>query len=100
MKFEKLNEIFSIIEQRKNSANEENSYIAKLKKKGIDAVLKKIGEEATEVVMAAKDKNKSKLVHEATDLLFHTLVLLNFKGISPEEIAQEFAKRHTIKSKK
>lgn len=100
MKFEKLNEIFEIIEQRKNSASSYDSYVARLKEKGIDAVLKKIGEESAEVIMAAKDKNKKELVHEVVDLLFHTLVLINFEGIRPQEIAKEFTSRHISKSKK
>jgi phosphoribosyl-ATP pyrophosphohydrolase len=60
--------------------------------------LKKIGEESAEVIMAVKDKKKNEIIHEVTDLLFHLLVLVNFEKITPEEIAEEFAKRHKDKN--
>ena len=97
MKFEKFNEIFDIIEQRKNCAATENSYVSKLKSQGIDSVLKKIGEESAEVIMAVKDKKKSEIIHEVTDLFFHLLILLNFEDITPQEIANELAQRHMKK---
>ena len=94
-----LNKILKIIEQRKKFSDEKNSYVAMMKKKGTNYVLKKIGEESAEVIIAAKEKNKKDLIHEVADLLFHLLVLLNFEGISLEEIEKELLKRHQQKAK-
>ncbi len=61
--------------------------------KGLDAILKKIGEEATETVMAAKDGVPDKIVYEIADLWFHTLVLLAHQGLGPEQVTAELARR-------
>ena len=75
----------------------ETSYVARLLHKGPDAFLKKIGEEATEVVMAAKDisagADKGKLVYEVADLWFHSLVALAHYGLRPEDVVAELARR-------
>jgi len=70
-----LQNLAEILEQRK-TADSGESYVAGLYTKGLDAILKKIGEEATETVMAAKDGNSDKIIYEVADLWFHTLVLL------------------------
>ena len=90
--FEILDQIFEIVKERR-TAEPENSYTALLYSKGLDAILKKIGEESTEVVMAAKEHSKEKVIYEASDLLYHLLVLLSFTEISPKQIAQELENR-------
>lgn len=67
------------------------SYVAKLFSKAPDAALKKVGEEATEVVMAAKDGDRDHLIYETADLWFHSMVVLSQAGIRPEEVLQELA---------
>jgi phosphoribosyl-ATP pyrophosphohydrolase len=74
----------------------DSSYVAGLYHKGLDAILKKIGEEATETVMAAKDGDKDKLVYEVADLWFHSLVLLAHEGLTPEDVLQELARRFGV----
>jgi phosphoribosyl-ATP pyrophosphohydrolase len=61
--------------------------------KGLDAILKKVGEEATETVMAAKDGDPEKIVYETADLWFHTMVLLAQQGLGPEHVLQELERR-------
>jgi phosphoribosyl-ATP pyrophosphohydrolase len=73
----------TVLEERKNTPVDE-SYVASLYAKGLDEILKKIGEEATEVIIAAKDKNKEKIIYEVSDLFFHTLVLLRQQNITLE----------------
>lgn len=87
-----LENLANILEQRKGAAAG-SSYVASLYAKGIDAILKKVGEEATEVVIAAKDGDKSKLIHEVADLWFHTLVLLADQQLSPKDVLQELERR-------
>ncbi len=77
-----LNQLADVLEQRKQ-ADPTESYVAKLYHKGLDAILKKIGEEATETVMAAKDGNREKIVYETADLWFHCMVLLAHQGLRP-----------------
>ena len=89
---EVLVELSRVLEARK-SADPESSYVARLYHKGLDAILKKIGEEATETVMAAKDGEPDKLVHEVADLWFHTLVLLSQQGLGPEQVLAELERR-------
>ena len=71
----------------------EKSYVARLFVKGNDAILKKIGEEATEVVMAGKDGDAAKLVHEVADLWFHTMLALAAFGLEPRDVLAELALR-------
>lgn len=77
-----LKRLTATLEARK-SASPESSYVARLHAKGLDAILKKIGEEATETVMAAKDGRNEKIIYEVADLWFHTLVLLSHRGLPP-----------------
>ena len=81
-----------VLEQRKG-ANPEDSYVAKLYAKGLDAILKKIGEEATETVMAGKDGEPEKIVYEVADLWFHSLVLLAHRGLGPAAVLAELERR-------
>ena len=90
--FSILNDIFEIIQQRK-SADPNESYVAKLNQKGLNSILQKIGEESAEVILAAKDKDKKETIYETADLFFHLLVLLNFAGITPQDIAEELNNR-------
>jgi phosphoribosyl-ATP pyrophosphohydrolase len=89
----------SVIESRlpQNGGNPEASYVARLLHKGPDAFLKKIGEEATEVVMAAKDADhggdKSKIVNEVADLWFHCMIALAHYGLSPAQVVSELERR-------
>lgn len=87
-----LQRLTEALEARKG-ASPDSSYVASLYGKGLDAILKKIGEEATETVMAAKDGQAEKVVHEVADLWFHTLVLLAHKGLSAEDVLKELARR-------
>ena len=90
-----LRQLAEVLEQRKSAAAD-SSYVASLYDKGLDAILKKIGEEATETVMAAKDGEKEKLVYETADLWFHTLVLLAHEGLGPDDVLQELARRFGV----
>lgn len=90
-----LTELAQVLEARKQAAPGD-SYVASLYAKGMDAILKKIGEEATETVMAAKDGDKTRIVHETADLWFHTLVLLAQQGLSPADVLNELGRRFGI----
>lgn len=94
-----LAELDTILQQRK-SADADSSYVASLYSKGLDAILKKVGEEATETVMAAKDVaaggERDKLVYEVADLWFHTLVLLADQSLSSEQVLDELARRFGV----
>ena len=83
------------IEQRRG-ADPGSSYVAKLKAKGLDAMLKKVGEEATEFVMAAKDGDATKLTYEAADLWFHSMLALAELGVRPEAVLTELARREGL----
>jgi phosphoribosyl-ATP pyrophosphohydrolase len=87
-----LERLSEVLESRKN-ADPDSSYVAKLYSKGLDSILKKIGEEATETVMAAKDGDNSKIVYETADLWFHTLVLLAHQGLKPQDVLNELDRR-------
>lgn len=90
-----LKRLTETLEARK-SAEPDSSYVAKLYAKGLDAILKKIGEEATETVMAAKDERNEKIIYEVADLWFHTLVLLSYKGLTAEDVLDELARREGV----
>ena len=77
----------------RKGADPGTSYVASLFAKGDDAILKKIGEEATETVMAAKDGDPARIVSEVADLWFHCLVLLAQRGLSPQDVLDELARR-------
>jgi len=87
-----LEKLAEVLEARK-SADPDSSYVAKLYAKGLDAILKKIGEEATETVMAAKDGVPEKIVYEVADLWFHSLVLLAQQGLGPQQVLAELDRR-------
>jgi len=87
-----LKDLQAVLEQRKQ-ASPDSSYVASLYAKGLDAILKKIGEEATETVMAAKDGDRERIVYETADLWFHTLVMLSQQGLSHEDVLSELARR-------
>lgn len=87
-----LKQLTEVLEQRKSAAAD-SSYVASLYAKGLDAILKKIGEEATETVMAAKDGDQRKIIYETADLWFHTLVMLSHQGLSAEDVLAELANR-------
>ena len=87
-----LQQLASVLEQRKG-ADPDSSYVAGLYGKGLDTILKKIGEEATETVMAAKDGDPQQVVYETADLWFHTLVMLAHQGLGPDQVLDELARR-------
>ena len=87
-----LKQLAEVLEQRKQ-AEPDSSYVAKLYSKGLDSILKKIGEEATETVMAAKDGNKEQIIYETADLWFHTLVLLAQQDLHPDQVLAELDRR-------
>ena len=87
-----LKQLAEVLAERKN-ADPESSYVAKLHSKGLDAILKKVGEEATETVMAAKDGEAEKIIYETADLWFHTMVMLSDQGLSHEDVLNELARR-------
>jgi len=81
-----------VLEERRG-ADPESSYVARLYAKGLDTILKKIGEEATETVMAAKDGDADKIVYEVADLWFHSLVLLAHQGLGAGAVLAELDRR-------
>jgi phosphoribosyl-ATP pyrophosphohydrolase len=90
-----LARLAAVIESRKpaNGGDPEASYVARLLHKGPDAFLKKIGEEATEVVMAAKDGDAAKIVGEVADLWFHSMIALAHYGLAPADVIAELERR-------
>jgi len=87
-----LEKLTEVLEQRK-SESADSSYVAGLYDQGLDAILKKIGEEATETVMAAKDGDRKKIVYETADLWFHTLIMLSHQGLTADDVLVELARR-------
>jgi phosphoribosyl-ATP pyrophosphohydrolase len=90
-----LDRIADSINQRKGG-DPEKSYVARLFSKGDDAMLKKIGEEATEVVLAAKSGERLQLVREVTDLWFHCMIVLARHGVGPKDVLAEMQRREGI----
>jgi phosphoribosyl-ATP pyrophosphohydrolase len=90
-----LNRLSELMEQRK-AADPASSYVAKLYAKGMDSILKKIGEEATETVIAAKGGNTDEIIYETADLWFHTLVMLSHAGLSAQDVLDELARREGL----
>ncbi|NJM32845.1 MAG: phosphoribosyl-ATP diphosphatase [Limnobacter sp.] len=82
----------AVLEERK-AADPQSSYVASLHHKGQDAILKKIGEEAAEVIMASKDQQPNKVVCEVADLWFHCMVLLSHHGVGAQEVLAELGQR-------
>ena len=87
-----LRRLAAVLEQRKQ-ADPDSSYVAGLYAKGLDTILKKIGEEATETVIAAKGGDRDQLVYETADLWFHSLVLLAHQEINPDRVLDELERR-------
>jgi phosphoribosyl-ATP pyrophosphohydrolase len=87
-----LDELYKVIQDRKKNMPEK-SYVAALFSEGKDRIIQKVGEEATEVVIAAKNEDKKRIIEESTDLLFHLLVLLTASDINYSEIEEELEKR-------
>ncbi|MBO7730227.1 MAG: phosphoribosyl-ATP diphosphatase, partial [Lachnospiraceae bacterium] len=90
--------LFSLIEGRKTE-KKEGSYTTYLFEKGLDKILKKVGEESTEVIIAAKAEDKKETIYEIADLAYHVMVLMIEAGISLEDIHKELASRHVIDKK-
>ena len=90
-----LQRLEATIAARKGAAPD-SSYVAKLNAKGLDAILKKIGEEATETVIAAKSGGRDAIVYETADLIFHTLVLLGHQNIPLADVLAELARREGL----
>jgi phosphoribosyl-ATP pyrophosphohydrolase len=90
-----LNRLGALLAGRRD-ADPQASYVARLMSKGPDAILKKIGEEATETVMAAKDGVPGRIVSETADLWFHTLVMLAYYNLSPQDVLDELARREGL----
>ena len=96
-----LTELAAILEQRKKSSSSD-SYVSSLHEKGLNKILEKIGEEATETILAAKDydeqtgKNQQAVISEAADLWFHTMVMLSHLNLTPQQVLDELKKRFNM----
>ena len=90
---EAAGELWSTIKERQSSGDTDGSYVAKLLAQGVDRIGKKVGEEAAEVIIAAKNRDKAELAHEVADLWFHTFVLLAEQDMTPSDIWAELRSR-------
>ncbi|NKI92906.1 phosphoribosyl-ATP diphosphatase [Rhizobacter sp. SG703] len=90
-----LARLAAVIESRRQG-DPDKSYVARLFHKGTDAILKKIGEEATETVMAAKDGDRQKIVYEVADLWFHSMLALSAFGLTPADVLAELERREGL----
>lgn len=88
-----LERVAALIAERIAAGEAERSYVAALHRRGLDAILKKVGEEATEAILAAKGEDRQRLVAETADLWFHTLVMLAARGLGPAEVLAELERR-------
>ena len=93
-----LDSLYELINGRKTEGKE-GSYTSYLFEKGLDKILKKVGEESTEVIIAAKDNDKAETVYEVSDLLYHVMVMMVEMGIKNEDVLKELASRHVIDKK-
>lgn len=93
-----LDALMELIRGRKTNP-QEGSYTTYLFQKGLDKILKKIGEESTEVIIAAKDNDPKETIYEISDLVYHVMVMMIQQGISLEDIRRELASRHVIDHK-
>lgn len=89
---EKLSDLYNVILERKNGSSE-GSYTSYLFEKGMDKILKKVGEECTEVIISSKGDNKEEQINEICDLTYHVLVLMAELNISVEDVSNELGKR-------
>lgn len=87
-----LDALYATLESRKGG-DPDASYVARLYHKGLDGILKKLGEESAETLIAAKNGARGELVHESIDLVFHLFVLLAREGITPDDLAAELERR-------
>jgi len=90
-----LNRLAELLEQRKQ-ADPAASYVAKLYAKGMDSILKKVGEEAAETIIAGKGGNKDEIIYETADLWFHTMIMLAHAGLQPQDVLDELARREGL----
>lgn len=90
-----LDSLAAILESRKD-VDPDQSYVARLYREGLDTILKKVGEEAAETLLAAKDGQPKAVIHEVADLWFHTLVLLAYQDLSPRDVTDELARRFGV----
>lgn len=91
-----LEELYKVIEDRKKEMPK-NSYVASLFKMGKDKIIQKVGEESIEVIIAAKNESKQKIISEIADLIFHLLVMMSLFKITPLDIFKELRKRRLLK---
>ena len=96
MNMQSVFEQLSVTIESRKTASPDSSYVAKLFHKGTDSILKKIGEEATEVVIAAKGENREQIVYESADLLFHLMVMLARYDLTLADVAEELARREGL----
>ena len=96
MNMQSVFEQLSVTIGSRKTASPDSSYVAKLFHKGANSILKKIGEEATEVVIAAKDENREQIVYESADLLFHLMVMLAQYDLTLADVADELARREGL----
>ncbi len=87
-----IQQLADVLEQRKQEAADK-SYVSSLYHKGLDHILKKLGEEATETVIAAKGGDKDQIIYETADLWFHSMVLLAHQGLKPDDVLKELERR-------
>ncbi len=90
-----LNRLSVLLEQRK-LADPASSYVAKLYAKGMDSILKKVGEEAAETIIAVKNNDKQAIIYETADLWFHTLIMLAKADLKPQDVLDELARREGL----
>ena len=93
-----LEALYKIIEDRKTNGKP-GSYTTYLFEKGVDKILKKLGEESTEVIIAGKSGDKAETIYEIADLAYHVMVLMAEMGIRPDDVNKELASRHVIDKK-
>lgn len=87
-----LQQLAEVLESRKQQ-NADESYVASLYDKGLETILKKVGEEATETVIAAMSGDKERIIYETADLWFHTMVMLANAGLGPDDVLKELSRR-------
>ncbi len=90
-----LDRLAKTLEARKG-ADPQSSYVAKLYARGLDSILKKVGEEAAETIIAAKGGDREQIIYETADLWFHTLVMLAQSGLHPDDVLNELARREGL----
>ena len=90
-----LDRLAELLEQRKE-ADPQSSYVSKLYSKGLDGILKKVGEEAAETIIAAKCGDAEKIIYETADLWFHCMVMLAHAGLKPQDVLNELARREGL----